>query len=215
MTMIDAQSMPRCSPRGPRGAREQGPVLCPQARAVINGAAGRDGRVRAGVEAGAHESAASDLVRAAVMLAGDMGVSRRAVARGLGVSERTLDHWMSPGEGRGPSAGAVAALLFDAGVVPATVRERLVRWVAECAGMTAVKVDTTSAGADVGVQVLEVQAAGGVVCAAASKVTDGASERGRAVTRAEAVAMLPAAREQLREVGELVETLARIAASGC
>lgn len=208
-------SIPQASPDLSSRAREDRGELCPQAAEYLRAMAERDGRVSERCDPGAtaSERAVLDLVRAAVFMAGEAGVSKRKIAAALGISDRTLDHWLSPAEEtRGPSAAALASLLLDRRVLPAAARERLLTWTAECSGLAVVRVAAVADASDVGVQVLEVQAAGGAVCAAAAVVTDAGSAKGQDVTREEAAAMLPAARKQLRELAELVETLARIAA---
>jgi len=156
------------------------------------------------------------VLRAAIATACRDGTLTRArLSHDLQVPEKTIEKWLTPSETLSPRFEHVLRMLAPEGPLPAVQREFVQAWLDRENGR--INVSLVAADPDeapVGVQVAQVFAAGGRVAGMVAVMTAPDSDGGHELTREEARAILPVARDELREVSELVATLERIAGAG-
>ena len=154
------------------------------------------------------------LVRRAVEHAGRAGVKTTTLASRLDIMPSTLGHWTRPSEAdRTPTSGAFYSMLTRVGVLPEAARVELVMSLLDAAGFEVVERGQQDR-APVVTQVLEHSSAAGKLAEMAAMFASMTSRGGVEITASEAREMLDSAREAVREAGQLVETLKRIAGGG-
>lgn len=156
------------------------------------------------------------VLRAAIASACKRGMmTRELLAQDLGVPVRTIEKWMSPSEQLAPRFDKVMAMLRADGPLPDSERDLVLSFLDSENGRAAVNVaDVDPDDAPVAVQVAQVFAAGGRVADMVAAMTAPDSDGGHELTAAEAAAILPLARAEVKETQQLVLTLERIVRVG-
>jgi hypothetical protein len=140
----------------------------------------------------------------------DLGIANR-----LDVACATLKDWTSPEGVTLPRADAMVTLLCDPAIAPPDARRAALEVLAAAAGFAVVAKNSVSLdSAPLAIQMLQVEIAMGEMARMLEVASRANSLGGSRISASEAAEMLPNAREILREVSEMVETLRAKAEGG-
>lgn len=191
-----------------RGISRLAPPPAAGRTAAPGGLHGEGGRYLAPLDA--DEANAANAFRAAIIAAceGPHGKTRSVVARMLNTTPKNLENWMSPSSDRMPPMRVLFKLLGSRAILPDKVRLTLASRLIDRGGMVVMQLAETELDqVPAGQQMLEISAAVGKAAECLHTAIAARSCEGERVSKDEAMALLPRARDMLREAAELVHGL--------
>lgn len=138
------------------------------------------------------------------------GGVRDGLARLLGVSRKSLDRWLCPGDPTSPRFDHVVSLISDARGLSPLARAAIVEYLAQAAGLRISVVDDSAPDfSSVETQTLEVSAAAGMIAQAVASAASPRGPGGRRRTAGELEDLIERTASARREADELLVSLRR------